>query len=64
MTQQVPEQFSTQFTQEIMKNLFNVTKRDELSLNEEDIVSMKRSDRGFSIDEQPEIQEEENKDGD
>jgi hypothetical protein len=63
LSHQIPQSFSSQFTEEIMKSVFNASKRDELCLNEEDIVSMKRSDRGFSIDEEPEIQEEEVKDG-
>lgn len=34
-----------------MKSVFNEEKRNELSLGEADIVSVKRSDRGYSIDE-------------
>jgi hypothetical protein len=37
-----------------MKNVFNETRRYELSLKEEDVLFAKRSDRGMSIDEGPE----------
>lgn len=43
------------FNDEIIKSVFNETKRNELSLGEEDIVSFHRSDRGFSIDESAEL---------
>ncbi len=46
-----------------MNNIFNDSKRTELCLNEQDILSFnKRSDRGFSIDETPEIEAEALKD--
>ena len=49
-------------TPEIVNNVFNPTKRIELSINEHDILSIhKKSDRGFSIDESPEIEAEEGK---
>ena len=35
--------------------MFNATKRTDLCIDEEDILSIKRSDRGFSIDEGPEL---------
>lgn len=41
--------------------MFNTTKRTDLCIDEEDILSIKRSDRGFSIDEGPELNLEENK---
>lgn len=44
--------------------MFNATKRTDLCIDEEDILSIKRSDRGFSIDEGPELNLEENKEDD
>jgi hypothetical protein len=44
--------------------VFNATKRTDLCIDEEDILSIKRSDRGFSIDEGPELNLEENKEDD
>jgi hypothetical protein len=44
--------------------VFNTTKRTDLCIDEEDILSIKRSDRGFSIDEGPELNLEENKEDD
>lgn len=48
------ERFKTQFTDEMMKNVFNDTRRYELSIKEEDVLLAKRCDRGMSIDEGPE----------
>jgi hypothetical protein len=49
-------------TDEIFNNVFNTEKRTELCLKESDILSqIKRSDRGYSIDESPEIEAEEQK---
>jgi hypothetical protein len=47
-------------TDEVLTNVFNNNKRSELCLNEQDIFSsqIRRSDRGFSIDETPEIEGE------
>ena len=41
------------FSEEILKNVFNNTRRYDLSLKEEDIINVKQSDRSaaFSIDE-------------
>ena len=41
------------FSEEILKNVFNTTRRYDLSLKEEDIISVKNNDRSatFSIDE-------------
>ena len=44
--------------------MFNASKRTDLCIDEEDILSIKRSDRGFSIDEGPELNLEENKEDD
>jgi hypothetical protein len=54
---EIPESLKKQFSVEIVNNVFNAEKRTELCLNEEDIISsqQKRSDRGFSIDESPEL---------
>lgn len=51
------EQFAGHFTSEMMKNVFNETRRYEFSLKEEDVLFAKRSDRGMSIDEGPEYEE-------
>jgi hypothetical protein len=52
----------SQLTPEIVNNVFNSAKRSELCINEQDILSLhKKSDRGFSIDESPEIEAEEGK---
>jgi hypothetical protein len=49
----------SQLTPEIVNNVFNSAKRSELCINEQDILSLhKKSDRGFSIDESPEIEAE------
>lgn len=48
-------QFKSIFNDEIIKSVFNDTKRIDLSLAEEDIVSFHRSERGFSIDETAEL---------
>jgi hypothetical protein len=49
-------------TPEISHNVFNPTKCSELCINEQDILSLhKKSDRGYSIDESPEILAEEGK---
>ena len=61
MPQSLPETLTAPFNEEILKNVFNPTKRSELCIDEEDILSIKRSDRGFSIDEGPELSLEENK---
>lgn len=53
----MPESFSKLFTSEMMKNVFNETRRFELSLKEEDVLLAKRSDRGMSIDEGPEYED-------
>ena len=56
------EGLRAQLTDEIFNNVFNESKRSELCINEQDILSMqKKSDRGFSIDESPEIEDEEGK---
>ena len=54
----LPETISTTFkglfSDEIIKNVFNETRRVELSLKEEDILLLsqsRKSERGFSIDE-------------
>ena len=60
----LPETLTAPFNEEILKNVFNSNKRSELCIDEEDILSIKRSDRGFSIDEGPEINQEENKEED
>ena len=53
---QMSETFKAQFSDEIIKNVFNDVRRFELSLKEEDIIQIsKRSDRGLSIDEGPEL---------
>jgi hypothetical protein len=57
----LPDTLTAPFNDEILKNVFNPTKRPELCIDEEDILSIKRSDRGFSIDEGPELSLEENK---
>lgn len=57
----LPDTLTAPFNEEILKNVFNPTKRPELCIDEEDILSIKRSDRGFSIDEGPELSLEENK---
>ena len=54
LPEKMPESFSKLFTSEMMKNVFNETRRFELSLKEEDVLLAKRSDRGMSIDEGPE----------
>jgi hypothetical protein len=41
----------------MMKNVFNDSRRYELSLKEEDVLC-KKSDRGMSIDEGPEYEQE------
>jgi hypothetical protein len=51
----LPESLQTTFTHEILRNVFNETKRGDLCIDEEDILSIKRSERGFSIDEGPEL---------
>ena len=56
LPEQISENFTSQFSDEILKNVFNETRRYELSLKEEDILLSKKSDRGFSIDEQPEYE--------
>jgi hypothetical protein len=56
---EVPESLTSPFNEEIIKSVFNGTKRGELCIDEEDILSIKRSDRGFSIDEGPELSLEE-----
>jgi hypothetical protein len=61
LPQSLPETLTAPFNEEILKNVFNPTKRSELCIDEEDILSIKRSDRGFSIDEGPELSLEENK---
>lgn len=48
------EAFSAQFSQEILKNVFNERRRYDLSVNEADMLSAK-NDRGLSIDEGPEL---------
>ena len=62
----IPEEMSatlkSHMTDEVLTNVFNNTKRNELCLNEQDILShFRKSDRGFSIDETPENEEEEQK---
>ena len=59
----LPETLSSPFNDEILKNVFNPSKRSELCIDEEDILSIQRSERGFSIDEGPELSLEENKAG-
>ena len=49
LPEQIPDPFKTLFTDEILKNLFNEQRRNELSINEDDIV--RRSDRGMSMSE-------------
>jgi len=44
--------YRDQFSEEIVKNVFNEKRRYELLIDEE--TFMKRSDRGCSIDETPE----------
>jgi hypothetical protein len=61
LPQSLPETLTAPFNEEILKNVFNPTKRSELCIDEEDILSIKRSERGFSIDEGPELSLEENK---
>jgi hypothetical protein len=61
LPQSLPETLTAPFNEEILKNVFNPRKRSELCIDEEDILSIKRSDRGFSIDEGPELSLEENK---
>lgn len=61
MPQSLPDTLTAPFNEEILKNVFNPTKRSELCIDEEDILSIKRSERGFSIDEGPELSLEENK---
>jgi hypothetical protein len=61
LPQSLPDTLTAPFNEEILKNVFNPTKRSELCIDEEDILSIKRSDRGFSIDEGPELSLEENK---
>jgi hypothetical protein len=61
LPQSLPETLTAPFNEEILKNVFNPTKRSDLCIDEEDILSIKRSDRGFSIDEGPELSLEENK---
>jgi hypothetical protein len=61
LPQSLPETLTAPFNEEILKNVFNLTKRSELCIDEEDILSIKRSDRGFSIDEGPELSLEEKK---
>lgn len=51
LTDKISESFKNQFTEEIIKNVFNDTRRYELSLKEDSIIKAKKSDRGFSIDE-------------
>lgn len=51
----MPESLQTNFTHEILRNVFNETKRGDLCIDEEDILSIKLSERGFSIDEGPEL---------
>lgn len=62
LPESIPESFAEQFSQEIVKNVFNEKRRYELSLNEEDILmlSSKKSDRGLSIDEGPQISDTSN----
>jgi hypothetical protein len=60
--EQMGDTLKSLLTPEIVNNVFNPTKRSELCINEQDILSLhKRSDRGFSIDESPEIEAEEGK---
>ena len=60
--EQMGDTLKSQLTPEIVNNVFNPTKRSELCINEQDILSLhKRSDRGFSIYESPEIEAEEGK---
>ncbi len=47
----ISEDFKNKFSDELVKNVFRPSKRTELCLKEADIVSITRSDRGFSIDE-------------
>ena len=49
------DEFKSLFSEEMLKNVFNEKKRNELSLNEEDILSLKKSERGYSIDEVNEL---------
>jgi hypothetical protein len=49
------DDFKSLFSEEILKNVFNEKKRNELCLNEEDILSLKKSERGYSIDEVNEL---------
>lgn len=53
------DEFKCLFSEEILKNVFNEKSRKELSLGEDDIVSVKKSDRGYSIDEVNELVEAE-----
>ena len=48
------EGFTGQFSQEILKNVFNEKRRYDLSVNEANMLSAK-NDRGLSIDEGPEL---------
>jgi hypothetical protein len=49
------ESLQTNFTHEILRNVFHETKRGDLCIDAEDILSITRSERGFSIDEGPEL---------
>ena len=47
----MPEEFKSKYSEDILQNVFNTNKRDELSLNDNEIVILAKSEMGMSIDE-------------
>jgi hypothetical protein len=47
---QISDEFKTNFSEEILKNVFNDAKRTELCLHEADVLLENSSDRGLSMD--------------
>jgi hypothetical protein len=45
------DEFKSRFSDELVRNVFREAKRTELCLNEADIISLSRSERGMSMEE-------------
>lgn len=51
MPDTINDEFKNKFSEELVRNVFRDSKRTELCLNEADVISMSKSERGVSIDE-------------